>query len=269
MPLADIQVLCFAGIITGASILIILERVRPYSPQQKFFREGFFDDFIWYNFVQSFILGFVISFLIDWIDHHTHWSRLQLVTHWPLGLQWLFFFVTHDFYIYWFHRLQHSNRYLWRLHEAHHSTKDVDWLSGARSHSLEILINQTIEFAPIVLLGAAPEIAVIKGLIDAVWGMYIHSNIDVHSGKLQWIINGPEMHRWHHSDGNEKAHNKNFSTKLAVWDWIFRTAFLPDSEKPLRYGLSDPSFPKKYFPQQIFAFRKLKRPVFHQANSDR
>jgi hypothetical protein len=39
---------------------------------------------------------------------------------------------------------------------------DVDWLSGARSHALEILINQTIEFAPIVLLGAAPEVALIK-----------------------------------------------------------------------------------------------------------
>ena len=37
---------------------------------------------------------------------------------------------------------------LWRMHEAHHATADVDWLSGARSHALEILINQTIEFAP-------------------------------------------------------------------------------------------------------------------------
>lgn len=259
MSLSDLQILSFIGIAAGASMLIVLERVRPYARHQKFFREGFFDDFIWYNFVQSFILGIVISSFIDWIDHHTEWSRNQLVSHWPGWGQLLFFFVTHDLYIYWFHRLQHSNRYLWRLHEAHHSTKDVDWLSGSRSHALEILINQTVEFAPIVLLGASPEVAVFKGLIDAVWGMYIHSNIDVRSGKWQWIINGPEMHRWHHSDGNEKAHNKNFSTKLAFWDWMFGTAYLPDSEKPVRYGLSDLSFPKKYFSQQIFAFRKFNK----------
>ena len=50
-----------------------------------------------------------------------------------------------------------------------------------------------------MLLGAAPEVALIKGTIDAVWGMYIHSNIDVRAGVLQYVLNGPEMHRWHHA----------------------------------------------------------------------
>jgi len=63
----------------------------------------------------------------------------------------------------------------------------------------EILINQTLEYLPIIVL-ASPEVAVIKGSIDVVWGMYIHSNIDVRSGVLQYVINGPEMHRWHLSD---------------------------------------------------------------------
>lgn len=109
------------------------------------------------------------------------------------------FFVTHDFYIYCFHRLQHRSNLLWRTHAAHHSVDDVDWLSGTRSHALEITINQTIEFLPIVLLGAAPEVALMKATIDAVWGMYIHSNLNVRSGVLQRVINGPEMHRWHHA----------------------------------------------------------------------
>jgi sterol desaturase/sphingolipid hydroxylase (fatty acid hydroxylase superfamily) len=90
-----------------------------------------------------------------------------------------FFFVTHDFIYTGFTGFQHKNPLFWRIHEAHHSNKDIDWLAGSRSHPLEILINQTIEFAPIILLGAAPEVAVLKGTIDAIWGMYIHSNIDV------------------------------------------------------------------------------------------
>ena len=65
----------------------------------------------------------------------TGWSRLQLMAAWPLPLQCLFFFVTHDLYIYGFHRWQHNNRFLWRIHEAHHSGVDVDWLSGTRSRS--------------------------------------------------------------------------------------------------------------------------------------
>ncbi len=104
-------------------------------------------------------------------------TRLQLVSDWPVLAQAAFFLVTHDLYIYWMHRLQHRSRFLWRFDEAHHSVPRVDWLSGVRSHPVEILVNQTIEFAPIVLLGASPEAAVIKGAVSAIWGMYIYAAV--------------------------------------------------------------------------------------------
>src|SRR5262249_57024506 len=126
--------------------------------------------------------------------------------------------------------------------------------AGARSHALEILINQTIEFAPIVILGAAPEVALWKGVISAVWGMYIHSNVDARAGVLGYLLNGPEMHRWHHS-ADAADGGFNFSTKLAVWDWLFGTARRP-ARKPAAYGLSDVDFPKGYVAQHLFAFRR-------------
>jgi len=89
--------------------------------------------------------------------------------------------------------------------------------------------------------------------------MYIHSNIDVHSGWLQYIINGPEMHRWHHADKDDEAYNKNFSTKIAVWDWLFGTAFFPSGKKPVFYGLSYLKFPGNYLKQILFAFRKFEK----------
>lgn len=251
----------FVIIAAGAGIIILLERIIPYNKGQKIFREGFFNDFILYSIVQSYVLGLIIFGFLNFIYANYNLAEYRVLENWPVWLQVVFFVVTHDFYIYWFHRLQHNNKYFWRIHEAHHTTEDVDWLSGSRSHSFEILINQTIEFAPIVLLGAAPEVAIYKGMISALWGMYIHSNIDVRSGKLQYFINGPEMHRWHHSDDGGKEYNNNYSTKLAIWDWIFGTAFFPhpDERKPKRYGLSDtPDFPKNYFKQHLFAFRKFK-----------
>src|SRR5499427_1305168 len=187
------------AIVVSAVILIALERWRPYDPRQRLLRAGLWDDLLGYALVQSYLLGLLIARVTSWLDGATGLSRLHLVSAWPVAAQVLFFLVTHDLYIYLFHRLQHRSSLLWRIHEAHHSTGDVDWLSGSRSHALEILINQTIEFAPIVLLGAAPEVALIKVTIDALWGMYIHSNIDVRSGRLQWVLNGPEMHRWHHA----------------------------------------------------------------------
>ncbi len=150
---------------------------------------------------------------------------------------------------------------------------------------MEILINQTIEFAPIILLGASPEVAIYKGMISAIWGMFIHSNIDVRLGKLQYFINGPEMHRWHHSDDGGREFQNNYGTKLAMWDWIFGTAFFPDPKvrKPRLYGLSDtPDYPLSidgpedplkvksyvkliwhdtvsYVKQHIFAFRRFRK----------
>ena len=244
-------------IIAGTAIFfIIVERIWPYTKGQKVLREGFFDDLALYTIAQSYILGILIfTYIINFIDTSTGISRLQLFRNVPIWIQLIFFLVTHDLYIYWMHRWQHKNKYLWRIHEAHHSPKKVDWLSGSRSHAFEILINQTIEFLPIVLLGSPPEVIAYKGVISAVWGMYIHSNLNVHTGKLQKIINGPEMHRWHHSTG--KGRNRNFATKLAIWDWIFGTAYFPET-KPDEYGLKT-YFPNHYFKQTLYAFRRFKR----------
>lgn len=252
----DPKELIVPGVIVCVSLLYVgLERLFPYDRGQKIFREGFWTDLVWYGLVQGYVLGLVITRFIAWLDATSGLSRLRLVSDWPIWVQCAFFFVLHDFYIYWFHRWQHSNAYLWRVHEAHHSVRQVDWMAGTRSHALEIMINQSIEFAPIVLLGGAPEVALFKVVIDAVWGMYIHSNINVRTGWLQHLINGPEMHRWHHAT-NIPFPGKNFATKIAVWDWIFGTAWLP-KEKPAGYGLTDVDFPKGYVRQNLFAFRRF------------
>lgn len=243
-------------IIATAILFIVLERIFPYTQNQKVIREGFFDDLALYTIAQSYILSIIIfGAIINFIDTSMGLSRLRLFANIPIWIQLVFFTITHDIYIYFMHRWQHSNKWLWRIHEAHHSPKKVDWLSGSRSHALEILINQTVEFAPIILLGSPQEVVAYKGVISAVWGMYIHSNIDIKTGWLQKIINGPEMHRWHHSTG--KGRNRNFATKFAIWDWLFNTAYLPEG-KPEDYGLKT-YFPSHYLQQTIYAFRSFKK----------
>jgi len=256
MPMVQrVSLSCIGG---GALLLMALERIIPYNKGQRFLREGFFDDFAMYTIAQNYVLSIIIfSIIIARVDSAGGFSRLQLVAHWPLWLQVTFFLVTHDLYIYWMHRWQHRNRYLWRLHEAHHSPTSVDWLSGSRSHFVEILINQTVEFGPIVLLGASPEVIPIKGAISAVWGMYIHANLHVRTGRLQWIVNGPEMHRWHHAKG--KGMGANYSTKLAIWDWMFGTAYFPEGLRAGDYGVRT-WFPKHYLAQTLYAFRRFHRP---------
>ncbi len=256
MTLEDIRIYSTGALVVSAIVVIAVERVFPYDRRQRFFRNQIFNDFLLYTLVQSYVLGIGFSYLMEAIQSSSALAPLRFSSSWPLVLQLLFFTVLHDLYIYWFHRLQHRSKYLWRVHEAHHSTRDVDWLSGARSHTLEIVINQSIEFGVIALLSGSPELPILKAAVDGIWGMYIHSNINVRTGWLQYVVNGPEMHRWHHATDDD-AHNKNFSTKLAIWDWLFGTAFFPRNRKPSGYGLGEMNFPKSYLAQHAYAFRKF------------
>jgi sterol desaturase/sphingolipid hydroxylase (fatty acid hydroxylase superfamily) len=239
--------------------IIILERLMPYRKGLPFFREGFWVDLVWYTLIQGYVLKIVIgNWIITPLQNNLDVSHITFVKTMPVWGQVLFFLITHDFYIYWFHRWQHANKILWRTHEAHHSGKQVDFLEGSRSHSIEIIINQTVEFAPIVLLGADPSVIPIKALLDAVFGTFIHSNIDVKLGRLKYIFNSPELHLWHHANYQEVFH-ANFSTKFAVWDYLFKTVYDPPKKpenKDEKWGLYY-DYPRDYFMQHFFAFKRF------------
>src|SRR5690554_2918927 len=141
-----VEVYCTMALLGFMVVLITLERLFPYRKGLSFFRKGFWIDLIWYTFIQSFFLKILIfDYIIAPAKTSLGLAESGIISHWPMWAILLFFVVTHDFYIYWFHRLQHANKWLWRTHEAHHSVEQVDWLAGSRSHILEIIINQTIE----------------------------------------------------------------------------------------------------------------------------
>ena len=239
-------------IVAWALLIIVLERKFPYEPQ-RFFRREFWTDLVWFSTIFSVLMGWLAyKFAIPAIDHFTGWSTSRGIRDWPIWIQVVVSLVTHDLFIYTFHRAMHRNRFLWRIHEAHHSTPDVDWVGGSRGHVIENMITGTAELAPIVFF-MAPEVAAIKSVIDACWGMWIHANIDWSLGKLRYIINGPYMHRWHHA---REVHDVNFATKFAFWDWLLGTAYLPEGRKPTSYGL-DVAWPQNIVTQQLFAFRKF------------
>ncbi len=247
-------------------LIIFLERKFPYRPGMRIFRKGFWIDFIWYTLIQSYILKIVIfEWFISPLKKAIGLSNSGVISQWPLIWIVLFFLLTHDLYIYWFHRLQHTNKWLWKTHEAHHSGKDVDWLAGSRSHPMEIIINQTIEFLPIFILldtTTASLIVPLKGFLDAIWGLWIHSNVSISLGKLIYICNGPEMHQWHHGNHRE-VFFKNYATKFSFFDWLFGTAFLP-GRKPFQWPLTRPlasglpyRFPDTYLGQLLYPICEL------------
>jgi sterol desaturase/sphingolipid hydroxylase (fatty acid hydroxylase superfamily) len=245
---------------TWIAFMIAWERIAPYRKGLPFFREGFWIDLVWYTLIQSYFLKILIfNYIIAPVQHHYDWNGVKFFQSWSLTEQVLFFVFTHDLYIYLFHRFQHSSKLFWRTHEAHHSGKQVDFLAGSRSHALEIIINQTIEFAPIIiLLGPDSPVVPIKAMLDAMFGIFIHANINVKLGKFKYFFNSPELHLWHHANYKEVFH-ANFSTKFSMWDYLFGTIYDPGhkpGDHPENWGLYY-DYPKDYFLQHAFSVKRF------------
>jgi len=78
---------------------------------------------IGYALFQSAVLSVVIHAVVRALDAATGASAHGVVARWSFAAQLVLFVVSHDLYIYWFHRAQHRIPLLWRLHEAHHAAR--------------------------------------------------------------------------------------------------------------------------------------------------
>ena len=133
--------------------------------------------------------------------------------------------VLMDMVIYFQHVMVHSVPLFWRLHQVHHADMDYDVTTGARFHTLEIILSMFIKFAAIVLIGAPVVAVVLFEIILNATAMFNHGNIHI-SGSidryLRMFIVTPDMHRVHHSTIASEA-NSNFGFNLPWWDRIFGT----------------------------------------------
>ena len=234
--------------------VIVLELLFPYK-KIKLIKHGFWTDLIWYFFVQGFLLQVLVyKYTSQFFTLHT----LSFFSKIPLYGQVIFFLILFDFIEYWFHRLEHAWLPLWRIHEVHHSTVDLNWLSGSRQHAFELIIGNIIAGSLFAFWGAGREAVAITLFIESAWGIYNHSNINIKTGYLKYIFNTPEMHRVHHIKKGQGQFS-NYATKFTVWDWIFKTAYLPDHDlaRETGYGI-DYEFPSDPFRQIIAVFRKKK-----------
>ncbi|HEB59607.1 MAG TPA: sterol desaturase family protein [Gammaproteobacteria bacterium] len=133
--------------------------------------------------------------------------------------------VIMDFVIYLQHVMVHAIPLLWRLHRMHHADLDFDVTTGARFHTLEIILSMLIKFATILLLGPPVVAVVIFEIVLNVTAMFNHGNVRLPRALdrvLRWVVVTPDMHRVHHSVEDDEA-NSNFGFNLPWWDRLFGT----------------------------------------------
>lgn len=133
-----------------------------------------------------------------------------------------------DLSLYWVHRGMHWRPILWRTHVFHHSIKYLWWLSGSRTSVLHLLLFALpqVIIAYILLQMTALE-AGIAFSIGVVVNLWIHSNISVNLGGLEWLLITPDYHRVHH--GTKALIRTNLGFVFTIWDRLFGTYTDPNT----------------------------------------
>lgn len=166
--------------------------------------------------------------------------------------------VMFDFAFYWVHRWSHEVPVMWRFHAVHHSTNELDWVSGFRTHPIDGAIGAPA-FAFLLAAGFSAEFSGALVLIQIVTGLFLHANVRFLWRPLHKIVITPEFHHWHHTNEPD-AINTNYSIFLPIWDLAFGTYFMPKQRRPEAYGISE-HMPSGVLAQLIYPFRGMTNPV--------
>ncbi len=171
----------------------------------------------------------------------------------PLWGQALFFLIASDVMMYWIHRIYHGSA-MWKYHAVHHSSEELDWISAARFHPINLFIGSVMVDAVLLLAGVSPNVMLWLGPFTTAHSAFVHANLNWTLGPFKYVIAGPVFHRWHHTLP-DRGGDKNFASTFPILDVIFGTFYMPKNELPDAYGVDDKDFPESFGAQMLYPFR--------------
>ncbi|MEJ7587964.1 MAG: sterol desaturase family protein [Ferruginibacter sp.] len=241
-----------------AVIFVPIEMVMPKKKDQSRFHEEWKTDLVYFVISHLFIQFFGVitqkpaTLFFGWMGLSGLHSWVQGL---PYLVELLFAFLVTDLFQYWAHRFFHSHHYLWRFHSVHHSTRNMDWLAGSRTHFVDIFVTRSMTFIPLYVFGFSEITFNTYIIFMAIHAVLIHANTRINFGFLKYIIATPQYHHWHHCLEAE-YYGKNFATIFPFIDKIFGTYYLPGNKWPEGTGLHEANFPKGYMKQLVYPFTR-------------
>ena len=256
----------FWGLIVISLVVWLLEIIFPWRKNQSFIRKDFWMDGF-YMFFNFFIFSILISgdykalgILFNEIGITTKSLAVFNISNWPIGLQLVIFFVILDFVQWLTHILLHKYEVLWRFHKVHHSVKEMGFAAHLRYHWMENILYKPLKTLGVMVLGGfEPEQAYIVHFIAITIGHLNHANIRITWGPFKYILNNSVMHLYHHMKAlpENKPKGINFGISLSIWDFLFKTSYVPDDNGEIELGFSnEENFPKGFFSQLFTGFGK-------------
>ncbi|MDG2372102.1 MAG: sterol desaturase family protein [Flavobacteriaceae bacterium] len=257
----------FWGLIIISLVVWILELAFPWRKNQKMFRQDFWLD-LFYMFFNFFLFSIFIDGFYKIINKATYNLFLlnaDSITLFKLSnfspiIQLVIFFVILDFFQWITHILLHKYDFLWKFHKVHHSVKEMGFAAHLRYHWMENILYKPLKVLAIMLIGGfEPEQAFIIHFLAITIGHLNHANINLSYGPLKYIFNNPVMHLYHHAYSlpNKFKTGVNFAISLSVWDYMFKTNYIPKAEGNIKLGYEgDSSMSKDFIGQLFYGFKK-------------
>lgn len=246
----------FFWLLAVSALCVVLERLRPWRQTQKVLRRQFWQDVFWLFFnghYAGILVASVAAYSFWWAADGIEAARsLHLLSHRPLWVQFIAFFVLKDFLEWAIHRLLHRVSWLWEFHKLHHTILELDWIGNFRFHWMEIVVYQGLTYLPLVILGVDGGVILVIAVLGTLIGHLNHSNLDISWGPARYLINSPRMHVWHHDRDwpSDRPYGVNFAICFSAWDWLLGTAWWPGPaesprQQPERLGFEGiDRFPK-------------------------
>ena len=256
--------------LVGASVIIyLLEIFFPWRKNQPIIRDHFWLD-IFYLFWNYFLFSLIAYNALSMVGVQLFNDFLSLfgitnivaiqVGALPGWLQLVLIFVLRDFMQWSIHRMYHHVNWMWEFHKVHHSTEQMGFAALLRYHWMENILYRSLEYIPLAMIGIGITDFFIVHIFTLVIGQLGHANLKIPLGPLKYILNGPQMHLWHHVKNMPPSHPHgfNYGITLSIWDFIFKTNYWPSDDENLPVGLPDKeNFPVDFIGQMVRPFQKI------------
>lgn len=246
-----------------------LELAFPWRKKQRAIRKDFWLD-TFYMFFNFFIFNLLLYIALSDITINLLNSLLAPLGYqgghlldtsgWAIGFQLLVFFLISDFVQWCVHVILHRVPFLWKIHKVHHSVKEMGFAAHLRYHFGETFVYNTFKYLTLTMIfGFDIQLAFIVHGFAITIGHLNHANIGWDYGPFKYIFNNPKMHIWHHAKELPKEHpyGMNYGISLSIWDYIFRTNYIPYEGRDIELGFENDEHYAPTFWQQLTApFRK-------------
>jgi sterol desaturase/sphingolipid hydroxylase (fatty acid hydroxylase superfamily) len=170
-----------------------------------------------------------------------HWLPLAPAAHVIASLLLL------DLWTYAWHRTCHRVPMLWRFHRVHHSDATMDVTTAGRFHLGEIVASSLLRLPLLFLLGIEFWHLVLYETVLQLNVQWQHANITLAPAVERWlsrVLITPGLHQVHHSREPIET-DSNYSSVLAVWDWIFASRRQREDLRAVRQGLDGFDMPDR------------------------